>query len=1502
MNTTLELQQAALPAPNEILSTILFGRPHLVATANDSIYVLDESATLINSISFRAAFPHLSEAAPSESSISSIAVDQSSNRIVASVQNKLAIFESTSTPDRSLGQWRVHSSFTTQYGKIETVDFRQDMIVLQAGGQVVVYVLKEEYALPSWKLVAILPFSLPISHLRLTERTSPTNDERILAVLPRQAATCIIYDLSSSTGTPSTSADKSLPFHLVFRSRASNSVRLKSIDWRNPRTSGSSSLDDYASSSSEPILMTTTIQNKIHLWGCVIDEPSYFSLWITLPSPPPPLPSSSASLSTPPAPARPGGIGRSPLVPLEQNQRAPQQKEKAVAIKRAPRVLWTGYWKTRKAVKGNGREDLFWSLFEDGQFYLTTVSNLDSRPPTCLTSQTRLIRACTSLPLVPRDHLAYFRHTHLLLSRSSPNSTLHLISCSSWSALLHTRLDLSLSPSSSGSASSEEESKTITRVRFEKPAISFVGFVRKLIRSFPTGENFTVLGTSLDTSDNGRKKVRIQSWENIELEGDEAVVNSREESVSDLTTNEGNEEGKKLRVATWYGGKRVVVGQGSKLLVYDREEATRLKLLREKSFDEKEGGGRIDFDDAKAFFVVRRSEDDLQTWIVAVTKVQRTSTSTSNEYDEKKKPEDRTYDYALNSWIYHSPSRQIFPGAPSRSISTSPICSDDATIVWVSIVPPPPLSASSSSTIDQIQVQSVDSEGCVRTWTLDLTIEEPEWMTSREGLKTGRKGVRRSSSRGNGVIALATDNELSIWNDRNRKFGNALEFSLPLEEKTISLEFSIDTNLLSLATPTKVLLFIPTRRQSQPQGASSRWKQVALITPATPSPITNLQFHSFGLSIACQSQLFFHSFALLQHKIDQKGNKFAITKKLELEVKESTEPLRLISHQLLRRMIEFGHLDSVRKLFTLIAKELDEDGNVIVRLESTDSSARSRFGIDEILDDFERKRKRVEDKSVKGDVANALSTAAELALRQKANDLESTLKLSDSDRSRLVLALSKGNTLRGVSSADHVELKNLVQTVYDVQGKLNTTDEFGIRYLASLRSLVNSNPSSLSLSPLPNDSPVSLDSRDLLFAFHSKDQQVLLDESINSVQSGEGKLSWENAKTLGIPLWLRDRECLLHTIELIGRTSFLLSPDSRDPILPMLFYLSLRRLPQVYTFWKQSLGHSDQRQMLKFLSNDFEQERWKSAARKNAFALLSKRRFLFAAAFFLLGDSLSDCCSVILRHLSDPLLAIAIARTYEVAGEEGGEVGPVLREILEKTVLPKALSEGDRFLSSLVCEMLGEKELSGRVLIDSIPTLTTKFEKFKFDSIPIDPMDEDPVGVIFVQRLLQEKTGKEVLAFFEGKNESEFVLYGAILLCESGYHLLALDLVQSYRFIPPPDSPPPNSTNTSLPTSAAPAPKPKLEPTNFVEPDTSSLFDMFSPAPSATTTKKTVSPSPQSDKAEEREKEQEKEVEEEEADEAEKQKRLFREASGIGKPKVETKNTVEAFSFDAFGF
>lgn len=55
--------------------------------------------------------------------------------------------------------------------------------------------------------------------------------------------------------------------------------------------------------------------------------------------------------------------------------------------------------------------------------------------------------------------------------------------------------------------------------------------------------------------------------------------------------------------------------------------------------------------------------------------------------------------------------------------------------------------------------------------------------------------------------------------------------------------------------------------------------------------------------------------------------------------------------------------------------------------------------------------------------------------------------------------------------------------------------------------------------------------------------------------------------------------------------------------------------------------------MQKFFKNDFGQDRWRKAALKNAYQLLGLRRFLHAAAFFLLAGSLKDAVDVSIASL-----------------------------------------------------------------------------------------------------------------------------------------------------------------------------------------------------------------------------------------------------------------------------
>ena len=87
---------------------------------------------------------------------------------------------------------------------------------------------------------------------------------------------------------------------------------------------------------------------------------------------------------------------------------------------------------------------------------------------------------------------------------------------------------------------------------------------------------------------------------------------------------------------------------------------------------------------------------------------------------------------------------------------------------------------------------------------------------------------------------------------------------------------------------------------------------------------------------------------------------------------------------------------------------------------------------------------------------------------------------------------------------------------------------------------------------------------------------------------------------------------------------------------------------------------------------------------------------MFAATFFLLGDSLKDAVNVCVRQLDDLPLAVAIARVYE------GDDGPVLRSILEANVLPLAFGKGYRWLASWAFWMLNRRDLAIQTIIVSL--------------------------------------------------------------------------------------------------------------------------------------------------------------------------------------------------------
>lgn len=201
----------------------------------------------------------------------------------------------------------------------------------------------------------------------------------------------------------------------------------------------------------------------------------------------------------------------------------------------------------------------------------------------------------------------------------------------------------------------------------------------------------------------------------------------------------------------------------------------------------------------------------------------------------------------------------------------------------------------------------------------------------------------------------------------------------------------------------------------------------------------------------------------------------------------------------------------------------------------------------------------------------------------------------------------------------------------------------------------------------------------------------------------------------------------------------------------------------------------------RLLANNFNEERWKTAALKNAYALMGRRRFEYAAAFFLLADHLHDAVMVLYNQLGDTQLAIAVARVY------GGDDSPVLHKFLEDKILPEAARDSNRWLATWAYWLLGRRDNAVRSLVTPITRLLGLPDTPNLKSKSY--LTDDPALVVMYKQLreksLQTLRGASMVGMRE---EWEFVTHTANLYGRMGCDVLALDLVRTWEFLLPPPS------------------------------------------------------------------------------------------------------------------
>ncbi len=81
----------------------------------------------------------------------------------------------------------------------------------------------------------------------------------------------------------------------------------------------------------------------------------------------------------------------------------------------------------------------------------------------------------------------------------------------------------------------------------------------------------------------------------------------------------------------------------------------------------------------------------------------------------------------------------------------------------------------------------------------------------------------------------------------------------------------------------------------------------------------------------------------------------------------------------------------------------------------------------------------------------------------------------------------------------------------------------------------------------------------------------------------------------------------------------------------LFWYVLLKKKQVLVTLFSKNQDEK----IAKLLSNDFSLPRWKTASINNAYALITKKLYLEAAGFFLLGGNFSDAVNVIVNSLQD---------------------------------------------------------------------------------------------------------------------------------------------------------------------------------------------------------------------------------------------------------------------------
>ncbi|KAK2118224.1 DmX-like protein 1 [Saguinus oedipus] len=172
------------------------------------------------------------------------------------------------------------------------------------------------------------------------------------------------------------------------------------------------------------------------------------------------------------------------------------------------------------------------------------------------------------------------------------------------------------------------------------------------------------------------------------------------------------------------------------------------------------------------------------------------------------------------------------------------------------------------------------------------------------------------------------------------------------------------------------------------------------------------------------------------------------------------------------------------------------------------------------------------------------------------------------------------------------------------------------------------------------------------WAFHSVAEEELLN-MLPAMQKDDP--TWSELRAMGVGWWVRNKRILRKCMEKVAKAAFY---RKNDPLDAAIFYLAMKKKAVIWGLYRAEKNT----RMTQFFGHNFEDERWRKAALKNAFSLLGKQRFEHSTAFFLLAGCLRDAVEVCLEKLNDIQLALVIARLYECEFDTAATYKSILRK------------------------------------------------------------------------------------------------------------------------------------------------------------------------------------------------------------------------------------------------